>query len=162
MYSPPSSSFPPSPSSSCPSKLPCSNSTIEIRAPFFVDAPGLDPACRRSINVSCGDFGPELNLITRGKLILKAISYGDRVVVVQDVELSALQPRVQLHASRVQLPEQLLESGELVLFDQLLQRPESSTFPQHVWGRDPAKRGAGSSGSGFVCLSAVPVDTGVY
>ncbi|WVZ72141.1 hypothetical protein U9M48_020650 [Paspalum notatum var. saurae] len=77
-------------SSSCPTKLPC-NSTIEIRPPFFVGAPGFDPSCRQSINVSCGVFGPELGLVTTGsssKLLLKEISYGTSTVQVQDVELS--------------------------------------------------------------------------
>jgi hypothetical protein len=76
-------------SSSCLTKLPC-DSTIEIRPPFFVGTPGLDPACRKSINVSCGDLGPELGLVTPSKLLLKEISYGTGTIRVQDVELSIL------------------------------------------------------------------------
>ncbi|RLN22668.1 putative receptor-like protein kinase [Panicum miliaceum] len=76
-------------SSSCPSELQC-NSTepIEIRPPFFVGTPGLDPACRKSVNVSCGQLGPELDLATDSKLLLKEIQYDSHTVVVQDVQLS--------------------------------------------------------------------------
>lgn len=77
-------------SSSCLPELPC-NTTIEIRPPFFVGTAGLDPACWKSVNVSCGDFGPELNLITGSKLRLKHIFYANRTVVVQDVQLSVLE-----------------------------------------------------------------------
>ncbi|PUZ57917.1 hypothetical protein GQ55_5G467900 [Panicum hallii var. hallii] len=78
-------------SSSCPSELQC-NSTepIEIRPPFFVGTPGLDPACGKSINVSCGQLGPELDLATDNKLLLKEIRYDSHTVVVQDVQLSIL------------------------------------------------------------------------
>jgi hypothetical protein len=78
-------------SSSCPSELQC-NSTepIEIRPPFFVGTPGLDPACGNSINVSCGQLGPELDLATDSKLLLKEIRYDSHTVVVQDVQLSIL------------------------------------------------------------------------
>jgi len=50
---------------SCPSELQC-NSTepIEIRPPFFVGTPGLDPACRKSINVSCGQLRSYPDLVT--------------------------------------------------------------------------------------------------
>ncbi|KAL6626689.1 hypothetical protein ACP70R_030415 [Stipagrostis hirtigluma subsp. patula] len=75
---------------SCPWKLPC-NSTMDIRPPFFVDTPGLDPACIGSINVSCGDFGPELGIVPYSKLLVKDISYSDSTILVQDVELSALE-----------------------------------------------------------------------
>lgn len=75
--------------SSCLTKLPC-DSTIEIKPPFFVGTPGLDPACRKSINVSCGDLGPELVLATPSKLLLKEIFYGTGTIQVQDVELSVL------------------------------------------------------------------------
>jgi len=75
--------------SSCLTKLPC-DSTIEIRPPFFVGTPGLDPACRESINVSCGNLGPELGLLTPSKLLLKEISYNTSTIQVQDVELSVL------------------------------------------------------------------------
>lgn len=78
-------------SSSCLSTLKCNNTDpIEIRPPFFVGTPDFDPACRKSVNVSCGQLGPELDLATESKLLLNQIHYDSRTVVVQDVELSVL------------------------------------------------------------------------
>ncbi|RCV24532.1 hypothetical protein SETIT_5G092500v2 [Setaria italica] len=78
-------------SSSCLSTLKCNNTDpIEIRPPFFVGTPDFDPACRKSVNVSCGQLGPELDLATESKLLLNQIHYDYRTVVVQDVELSVL------------------------------------------------------------------------
>ncbi|CAO2180805.1 unnamed protein product [Urochloa humidicola] len=79
-------------SSSCTPELRCNNTDpIEIRPPFFVGTLGLDPVCRNSFNVSCGELGPELDLAaTDTKLLPNGISYDSRTVVVQDVELSVL------------------------------------------------------------------------
>jgi hypothetical protein len=81
-------------SSSCFSTLKCSNTNtdpIEIRPPFFVATPGLDPACEKSVSVSCGQLGPELDLATsESKLLLNGINYDSHTVLVQDVQLSVL------------------------------------------------------------------------
>nr|CAB3476390.1 unnamed protein product [Digitaria exilis] len=79
-------------SSSCPSQLKCDGTDpIDIRPPFFVGNQGLDPTCRKSINVSCGQLGPELDLaIDDTNLLLKEIQYDSNTVVVQDVGLSVL------------------------------------------------------------------------
>ncbi|CAO2174507.1 unnamed protein product [Urochloa humidicola] len=78
-------------SSSCTPELRCNNTDpIEIRSPFFVGTLGLDPVCRKSFNVSCGELGPELDLATTDTKLLLNGSYDSHTVVVQDVELSAL------------------------------------------------------------------------
>lgn len=124
-------------SSSCTSQLKCNGADpTEVTPPFFVGSPGLDPACRKSINVSCGQLGPELDLaIEDTKLLLKEIQYDSHTVVVQDVGLSVLKNlscsfffTFRLQAACGQLPEQLPKLGEVVLVNQL--RPQQRhSFP---------------------------------